>query len=170
MDRGSDVARPASPGSTERHATAGADADVLSPAIFAALLQQNWENVRSIKNQRISFLNSFALIGAGTQTLALSIRGELVLEIGLNLFMCALAVMGLLISLRLKAELEECLDKLHTLVVQAHVEHLMALELPEGELSRYPKFRWMFPVFYALAILLFVGLLAQRVTGLVSGP
>lgn len=133
----------------------------LNPTVFVAMLQQNWENVRHIKGERISFLNTFALIGAGTQSLLLSIRGKPPFEFILNLSMCALAVMGMLISLRLKAELEECLEKIEAIVTQARVERYMALERSEGALSHYPKFRWMFPVFYALAIVLFTGLSVQ---------
>jgi hypothetical protein len=70
------------------------------------------------------------------------------------LSMCAFAVMGLVISLRLKAELEECLEKVHALLVRAQVEGFMALERSEGDLSRYPQFRWMIPVFYTLALAL----------------
>jgi hypothetical protein len=83
------------------------DARSIDPTIFAAILQQNSENVRSIKNQRIWFLQTFAVISAGTQSFLLGIHAEALLQLGLNLSMTAVAAMGLLISLRLKAELEE---------------------------------------------------------------
>ena len=135
--------------------TAAPDAASINPTIFAAILQQNSENLRSIKSQRIWFLQTFAVIATGTQSLLLGIRAEPVLQVGLNLSMTAVAAMGLLISLRLKAELEECLEKVRALVAQAQVEEFMALERSQGDLSRYPKFRWMFPSFYAVAITFF---------------
>jgi hypothetical protein len=41
----------------------------------------------------------------------------------------------------------------------------MALERSQGDLSRYPQFRWMFPLFYALAIAIFA---AQSVHNLIA--
>jgi hypothetical protein len=99
-----------------------------------------------------------------TQSVVLSVRAEPLLQLGLNLSMTAVAAMGLLISLRLKAELEECLEKVRALIVQAQVEEFMALERSEGDPSRYPQFRWMFPMFYASAIAMFA---AQSVHNLI---
>jgi hypothetical protein len=56
VDRASNIGGPASPDSTERHAMAVADTGFLPPTIFTALLQQNWENVRSIKTQPTLFI------------------------------------------------------------------------------------------------------------------
>jgi len=165
VDRRSDIAPPAAPGSTSRSPATTSDGVFLDPAVFSTVLQQNWENARSIKNQRIWFLNTFAVISAGTQSFLLSARAEPLLQLALDLSMCVFAVMGLLISLRLKAELEECLEKIHALVVRAHLEEFMALERSEGDLSRFPQFRWMFPVFYTVAIAIFA---AQVVHGLIA--
>ena len=33
-----------------------------------------------------------------------------------------------------------------------------------GALTRYPKFRWLFPVFYGIASAGFIGLLAYRLS------
>jgi hypothetical protein len=71
--------------------------------------------------------------------------------------------------LRLKAELEECLQKLDAMVVRAHVQDLVALGASEGALSRYPQFRWMFPIFYAFAAMLFTMLFAYRIA-LIARP
>lgn len=78
--------------------------------------------------------------------------------------------MGLLTSLRLKAELDECLAKLRTMAEQAEAVQFVALGDSEGDLARYPKFRWVFPIFYAIAIFAFVALLSYRlVTGESTG-
>ena len=130
---------------------------------FTAIFEQNWDNLRSIKGERISFMNTFALISAGTLSLLLTIRGEAVVQFALLFAMCAFSVMGLLISLRLKAELEECIQKLEAMVVEAHAEDFVALGASGGALSRYPKFRWMFPVFYASSVLLFGALFVYRI-------
>ena len=65
----------------------------------------------------------------------------------------------------MKGELEECLAKIKTMSAQANISEFVALEL-EGKLSRYPKFRWIFPIFYAMTTVGYVALIAYRlVTG-----
>ena len=76
--------------------------------------------------------------------------------------MCVFSLIGLLTSLRLKAELEECLGKLQAMVAQEHVEEFMALGRSEGALAHYPKFRWIFPAFYSMATVGFVALFVYR--------
>jgi hypothetical protein len=43
--------------------------DTSNPIVFAAVFNQNWENVRHVKNERISFMNAYSLISAGVLTL-----------------------------------------------------------------------------------------------------
>ena len=70
---------------------------------------------------------------------------------------------GLLTSLRLKAELEECLHKIDQIVSQTGVESISALSEAKGVPTRYPKFRWIFPWFYSIGTIGFFILLWQRV-------
>ena len=86
------------------------------PALFAMIFQQNWENARHIKSERIWFMNTCALISAGILSLLESIRGEPLLQLSMMFFMCVFSLIGLLTSFRLKAELEECLAKLEAMV------------------------------------------------------
>jgi len=132
------------------------------PALFAMMFQQNWENARHIKNERIWFMNTYAVISAGILSLLQSIRGEATLELSLLFFMCLFSLLGLLTSFRLKAELEACLEKLEAMVAQAQAGEFVALEQSEGTLTRYPKFRWIFPVFYCITTTSFVALLVYR--------
>lgn len=167
LDRPPDSGAPESP---PRGRVTAPDAAPMDPAIFIAILQTNWENVRSIKSERISFLNTFSLIAAGTQSLLFGIRGSPIFRLAVNLLMGVFAVMGLVISLRLKAELEECLEKIHAMVAKVHAEEFMALERSEGDLARYPKFRWMFPLFYCVAIVFFAALAVQGLTFTTTEP
>ena len=138
------------------------DRTATSTGLFATIFQQNWENVRGIKSERIWFMNTYSVISAGSLTLLQSIRGERVIELTLILGLCLLSLVGLISSLRLKAELEECLEKIEAMVARAQVDEFVALGRPEGELLRYPAFRWVFPIFYAFGTALFVGLLVYR--------
>ena len=79
--------------------------------------------------------------------------------------MCLFSLFGFLTSLRLKGELEECLAKIEAMSAQANISQFVALEL-EGKLSRYPRFRWIFPTFYSMTTAGFVALIVYRlITG-----
>ena len=133
-----------------------------SSGLFATIFQQNWENVRGIKSERIWFLNTYSVISAASLSLLKGIQGERLIELTLILALSFLSVIGLIVSLRLKAELEECLEKTQTMVARAQVDQFVALGRPEGELLRYPAFRWIFPVFYLFGTTLFVALFVYR--------
>jgi hypothetical protein len=147
------------------HAMSNKSAVDLDSTMFAAVFSENWQNARHIKSERISFLTTFSLISAGVLTLLQSMRSSVVLQIALLFFMCLFSLFGLLTSLRLKGELEECLAKIQAMATQANMNQFAALELDE-QLSRYPKFRWIFPAFYSMTTAGFVALIAYRlVTG-----
>jgi len=55
------------------------DRTATSTGLFATIFQQNWENVRGIKSERIWFMNTYSVISAGSLTLLQSIRGERVI-------------------------------------------------------------------------------------------
>jgi hypothetical protein len=137
----------------------------VTDTMFAAVFNENWQNARHIKSERISFLTTFSLINAGVLAFLQSVRSSAVLQVTLLVFMCLFSVFGLLTSLRLKGELEECLAKIKAMSAQANITEFVALEL-EGKLARYPKFRWIFPVFYSMTTVGYVALIAYRlVTG-----
>ena len=143
-----------------------------TPSEKRALLtvfQQHWENARHIKNERLSFMNIYAIVTAGVLSLLHSIRGEFVLEISLLVFLIAFSAIGLLTSLRLKAELENCLRSIELTVARLGMEQFMPVVDARGALTRYPKFRWLFPLFYAIASAGFIALLAYRLSGAAGG-
>ncbi len=129
------------------------------------ILQQHWENARHIKNERLSFTNIFAIVAAGILSLLHSVHGEFLPEVSMLLFLTCFSIIGLLTSLRLKAELEACLRSIDQTVGRLGMEQFMPVFDSHGALGRYPKFRWLFPVFYAIATAGFVGLLIYRLIG-----
>jgi hypothetical protein len=54
-------------------------------------------------------MNIFSVISTGALSLLQTIRSGALLQLSLLSFMCLFSLIGLLIRLRLKAELEECL-------------------------------------------------------------
>src|ERR1043166_5799112 len=130
-----------------------------------AIFAQHWENARHIKNERLSFTNIYAIVSAGILFLLHGVRGEAMLEVSFLIFLFAFSVIGLLTSLRLKAELEECLHSIERIVAQAGLEEFMPVIDSRGALTRYPKFRWLFPAFYSICTVGFLLLLLVRLAG-----
>src|SRR5678810_501261 len=132
----------------------------IDPDMFAAVFSENWDNARYIKSERISFMNAYSVICAGVLALLQSVQASDLIRIALLFFMTLFSLVGLLTSLRLKSELEECLAKIEAMTVQANVSQL------EGKPSRYPRFRWIFPIFYTMTTAGFITLIVYRlVTG-----
>lgn len=127
--------------------------------MLIAVFQQNWENVRHIKNERLTFANFYAIITAGALSLLNTVKGQGRAEIFLLLFLWFFSLLGLLTSLRLKAELEECLENIEALLVTVSLESFMAMGVTRNARMRYPKFRWMFPAFYSFTTTAFTALL-----------
>lgn len=138
--------------------TAGAN----NPVLFTAVFNQNWENVRHVKNERISFMNAYSLISAGVLTLLQNLHTSDLIRTALLLFMSLFSAFGFLTSLRLKAELEECLDKIGVMTTAAKVSDFVALGHLESRPWHYPKFRWLFPLFFAMTTAGFIALIVYR--------
>ena len=83
----------------------------MSQELWLALLREHWENARHIKNERIWFTNIYAIVVAASLSIVHTARGDGLVEVALLGFLAVLSGIGLLITLRLKAELEECLRK-----------------------------------------------------------
>ena len=141
--------------------------DTTNPVIFAAVFNQNWENVRHVKNERISFMNAYSLISAGVLALLQNIHTSDLIRTALLIFMTLFSGFGFLTSLRLKAELEECLDKIGAMSSAAKATPFVALGRLDGHPWHYPKFRWLFPVFFGMTTAGFIILLVYR---MFAGP
>jgi xanthine/uracil permease len=132
----------------------------LDSKMFAAVFSENWQNARHIKAERISFMNAYSLISAGVLTLLQSVRESTLIQITLLAFMTVFSLIGVLTSVRLKSELEDCLGKIEAMSARANVNEFVALGQLEGRAARYPKFRWIFPIFYSMTTAGFIALIA----------
>jgi len=101
----------------------------IDPKAFEPVFRQNWENARRIKSERIWPVNIFSVISARALSLLHTSRGGAVLQLALLIFMCLFSLIGLLISLRLKVELEECLAKLQALSTIVEPQRALRLQL-----------------------------------------
>ena len=80
------------------HIVSNLSPSVIDATIFAQVFEQNWENARHIKTERISFMNAYSLISAGVLTLLQSVHASDMIRIGLLLFMSLFSLFGLLTS------------------------------------------------------------------------
>mgnify|MGYP003350011580 CR=1 FL=1 len=151
-----------SPEGNPESASVPLDATGPQQAAVLAIFRQHWENARHIKNERMSFTNIYAIVSGGVLSIVHGVQGQVVLEVSILLFLCFFSVIGLLTSLRLKAELEECLRNIEKTVSLLGLQQLMPVVDSRGALTRYPKFRWLFPVFYLISTTGFITLLIYR--------
>ena len=138
----------------------------LEPAMTVPIFEQNCENVRHIRNERIWFGNIYVAVVATALTLLPSRQpGEhdAPPELLPLAFLCVFSAVALLSSLRLVAELNTALTKLQALATQEGFAALLSLGVSENSIQAGLKLRWVFPVFYALATLGFLGVLAYRI-------
>jgi hypothetical protein len=144
------------------------DPATIDPAVFSTVFSQNWDNARHIKTERISFMNAYSIVSAGVLTLLQAVQTSELIQFAVLVFMTLFSGIGLLTSLRLKSELEECLAKIEALSGQAGMTQFVALGHLEGEASRFPRFRWMFPVFYSMTAVGFIALMVYHLAA--GGP
>ena len=142
--------------------SAADQADFSRNPLLETILAQNCENARHIKNERLTFVNIYAIVVAGTLSLMSSIKGNTAEDLYLSFFLWFFTILGLISSLRLKAELDECMTKISAIAKEAGLADYLAAGMSEGRLTRLPKFRWVFPVFYLIASVGFFGLLMRR--------
>jgi hypothetical protein len=107
-------------------------------------------------------MNAYSLIRAGVLTLLQNMHTSDLIRTALLLFMTLFSAFGFLTSLRLKAELEECLEKISVMTNAAKVSEFVALGQLEGRPWHYPKFRWLFPIFFAMTTAGFITLILYR--------
>ncbi len=107
--------------------------------MFSAVFKENWENARHIKTERISFMNAYSLISAGVLTLLQNVRESTPIQIALLSFMTVFSLIGLLTSVRLKGELEDCLGKIEAMSARANINEFVALGQLEGRAATVSK-------------------------------
>jgi hypothetical protein len=108
---------------------------------FAAVFNQNWENVRHVKTERISFMNAYSLVSAGVLTLLQHVQASDLVRMVLLLFMTLFSCFGLMTSLRLKVDWKNASRKFALWRPEAKVSEFVALGQLEGRVSHYPKFQ-----------------------------
>lgn len=135
----------------------------LSRETFIAMYEQNWENVRHVKNERLWFTNIYAIVVAAVLSfLHGSSSAAGILSISLETFIFLLSAIGLLISFRLKSELEHYLNRIDSMVHEIGLEAYSTHDETDGWGIQPLKFRWIFTLFYMITTAGSLALLVQE--------
>jgi len=137
--------------------------------MFLAVFQQNCENLRHIKTERLLNANIYGFIVAASLSVLRGLSGSRLPEIALIAFLFVFSLMWLLTSLRLKAELEECSNRIAAMVREVGLDAFAGMGASVEHFEKYPKLRLMFPIFYAFTSLCFLALLIYRLIAGAAG-
>lgn len=135
--------------------------------LFRIIYVQNCEWFRHIENERLSYTSFYAAIVAGT--LAFISQAPPTQEQGIVLyaFLICLSVFGLLITLRFRADLEDFMSRIKDMAANLGLEaHVGA---GGQNWTKYIRQRELFPVLYAVTLLIFGYLLYIQVVTPVLG-
>ena len=94
-----------------------------------------------------------------------SSSSEGVLSVSLLSFIFLLSVIGLLISLRLKSELEDYLTKIDSMVHDSGLAAYSTHDETVGHTIQPLKFRWIFTLFYLITTMGSLALVIQQFVG-----
>jgi Ca2+/Na+ antiporter len=120
------------------------------------LYTQNWEHVRHVENERLSFTSMyFVVLGAMLAFLSKASPSPLFATILLGL-MCFFSLIGALMSFRLKADIEAHGERLHRIARDSDLSRYFTFGAEDGWTTRI-KLRTLFPIIYlVLTIILLV--------------
>lgn len=134
-----------------------------SKQLIIAMYEQNWENVRHIKNERLWFTNIYAIVVAAVLSFLHSSTSAGIISVSLQAFIFLLSIIGFLISLRLKSELENYLNTIDNMVHETGLEAYSTHDEIERPGIQLLKFRWIFTIFYLVTSAGSFGLLIQGI-------
>lgn len=123
------------------------------------IVEQNWNHIRHLETTRLWTTNTYAFILAGV--LAFASGSDKVLRVFLLFTLLIIGVLGFLMNLRIKGDVEDYLDKIRAAVGRVGLEPYMGLGLEHGWIRKI-AIPWMFLSFYLAMTVLFLLLLLHE--------
>ncbi len=120
--------------------------------ILLKVLEQNYEHSRHVENERLWFTNIYAIIVGAILTLIS--KNSLIFVYSL-IFCFILSILGFLMSLRLKADFEDFLNKIIMVAKELKVEDYVGIGAQKGITVNF-KLRYIFPFFYLVMSVFFL--------------
>jgi len=128
----------------EPYVARSASNDTLLKEIYA----QNWENARHLRNGRVLGANVFAIVVAACLATLQFVRDDPIGQITLLGFLVVVSVIQLMMSIELKRELDECLDRIDLMIGDGDTRRYVALlAVPAGRASLM-RLCCLYPAFY----------------------
>jgi len=119
------------------------------------LYRQNWEHVRHVENERLSFTSVYFVILAATVAFLSQARPSSVFAAALLVLISVLSAIGALISFRLKADMEAHGDRLKQIASESQFPQYFTFGAQSGWTTQI-KLRALFPLMYTLLSVVFL--------------
>lgn len=125
----------------------------ISEETLQALLEQNWLHARHVEKERLSFINTYAIIVAAFIGL-IGVKNIIILSwpmVLMSSFLLFLSILGIISTYKLSAEFHNHITKIELIVDALKAKQYMGLPL-----DRTKKGRWSFIRFTIAVYLLFI--------------
>lgn len=134
---------------------------IKDPELFRDFVEQNWNHIRHLETIRLWTTNTYAFIIGGVLAFASAIPDK-VLKVFLLIVLLFIAVLGVLMNLRIKANVEDAFARLDR-ILRERVGGAEQLRFgtPKG-FARHISVHWMFLSFYIGMVVLFLLLLLHE--------
>lgn len=134
---------------------------IKDPELFRNFVEQNWHHIRHLETIRLWTTNTYAFIIGGVLAFASAIPDK-VLKVFLLIVLLFIAVLGVLMNLRIKADVEDAFARLHRILEErVGVAEQLRFGTPTG-FARHISVHWMFLSFYIGMAVLFLLLLLHE--------
>jgi hypothetical protein len=127
--------------------------------ILLEALKENYEHFRHVENERLWFTNIYAIIVGAIITFFKEGR----IFVHSTIFLIILSILGLLMSLRLKADIQDFQHKIIEIATKLKVRDLCGLGAQKG-FTVYFKLRDIFIIFYVCMLIFLVVLLTTSLS------
>lgn len=134
---------------------------IKDPELFRSFVEQNWNHIRHLETVRLWTTNSYAFILAAALAFASSIPDKVIRAFLLTALLF-IAILGVLMNLRIKADVEDAFRRLDRLLMERVG---LAEQLRFGACTGFARrinVHWMFLSFYIGMALLFLLLLLHE--------
>lgn len=134
---------------------------VKDPQLFRDFVEQNWHHIRHIETIRLWTTNTYAFIIGGVLAFTSAIPDK-VLRVFLLIVLLFIAVLGVLMNLRIKANIEDAFARLDRILEErVGLAEQLRFGTPQG-FTRHISIHWMFLAFYIGMVVLFLLLLLHE--------
>ncbi|GBC75970.1 hypothetical protein HRbin07_00162 [bacterium HR07] len=129
--------------------------------LFRDFVEQTWHHIRHVETIRLWTTNTYAFIIGGVLAFASAIPDK-ILKIFLLIVLLFIAVLGVLMNLRIKANVEDAFARLDRILRErVGLAEQLRFGTPTG-FARHLSVHWMFLAFYIGMVVLFSLLLLHE--------